>query len=713
MLKETRGKMGRMATHMVNVTAALAFMTAGTAWAEYEFVAGFGSFGTAKGQFNEPRGVTYEDGGRIVVADAANARIQICTDTGTCSEFGTPGVLTGEFDKPRELDFDSFNDEIVIADRGNDRIQFCKTWGSCDSMGGSGTGPAQFESPRGVAVYSTTQVVIADTENNRIQICDRQENCSVFGRLGGSPGQFDGPAGIAVNSSNQIIVADRLNNRIQVCNSTGSCTAFGSTGSGLGQFNAPTGLTVDSQDRIIVADQGNHRIQVCNNQGVCTAFGVFGSADGQLDSPWGVAVDNADRIIVSDSGNTRIQVFAETGTPVPVSIDSFTSSSGSVEAGQQVTLSWTVSNATSCTAFGGTGGWAGSTIDPAGGSAGIVIGTAGSYTFTLQCEGGGATDTKNVVVTASDPASVAINAGFNDAWFDPNTNGQGFLISVLPDAGIVFLAWFTYDTELPPQDAVANLGDPGHRWLTAQGVYAGNQSVMDIVLTSGGIFDESTTVSRTDPPGSDGTLILTFDDCYTGTIEYNIPSINRQGTIPIQRLTNDNAAVCEALSDETLVPPPVDPLNPVPFDLDNLMNAGLNDAWFNIATEGQGILVSVLPVSGIVFLAWFTYDTELPPQDAVANLGDPGHRWLTAQGVFAGGDSVLDLVITSGGLFDEPSVVDRTDPPGSDGSIVLSFENCYSGTVTYDITSINRQGVFPIQRIVTDNVPLCEALMTP
>ena len=44
------------------------------------------------------------------------------------------------------------------------------------------------------------------------------------------------------------------------------------------------------------------------------------------------------------------------------------------------------------------------------------------------------------------------------------------------------------------------------------------------------------------------------------------------------------------------------------------------------------------------------------------------------------------------------------------GSILLQFENCNSGTVTYDIPSIARTGVIPIERIALDNVPHCEKL---
>jgi hypothetical protein len=41
---------------------------------------------------------------------------------------------------------------------------------------------------------------------------------------------------------------------------------------------------------------------------------------------------------------------------------------------------------------------------------------------------------------------------------------------------------------------------------------------------------------------------------------------------------------------------------------------------------------------------------------------------------------------------------------------MLEFSTCNAGTVTYDIPSVDRQGVIPIERIVLDNVPLCYVL---
>jgi hypothetical protein len=138
-----------------------------------------------------------------------------------------------------------------------------------------------------------------------------------------------------------------------------------------------------------------------------------------------------------------------------------------------------------------------------------------------------------------------MNAGLNDAWYNPVTSGQGFYITVFPEMGYVALSWFTYDNVRPNEDVTANLGEPGHRWLNAVGAISGNQAVMNISYGEGGIFDSPTEVTEV----SDGTIILTFSDCSTGTVEYDIPSINQQGVVPIQRISGDNIALCETLSD--------------------------------------------------------------------------------------------------------------------------------------------------------------------
>jgi hypothetical protein len=68
---------------------------------------------------------------------------------------------------------------------------------------------------------------------------------------------------------------------------------------------------------------------------------------------------------------------------------------------------------------------------------------------------------------------------------------------------------------------------------------------------------------------------------------------------------------------------------------------------------------------------------------------------------------VLDTNVSSGGIFDAYPPAPARE---KDGTLTIEFEDCSNGTITYDIASIGRQGTIPIQRIVADNVPLCESL---
>jgi hypothetical protein len=142
------------------------------------------------------------------------------------------------------------------------------------------------------------------------------------------------------------------------------------------------------------------------------------------------------------------------------------------------------------------------------------------------------------------------------------------------------------------------------------------------------------------------------------------------------------------------------------------INAGLNDAWFNSATVGQGLLIATFPDRGEMFVAWFTYDTERPPENVTALLGEPGHRWLTAQGTYSGDTANLTIYVTEGGVFDAAEPVAATDLAG-DGTMTIEFSTCTEGLVTYEITSLGISGEIPIQRLTPDNVPLCEALANP
>lgn len=509
--------------------------------AQYEYDGQFGRLGSAAGQFDEPRGVAVDSDGRIIITESGNARYQVCTDDGMCSAFGGPGIESGEFDKPRGVAVNA-SDRIFIADRGNDRIQSCDDMGSCDDFDGREGSLGSFESPRGVAIDASGRVVVADTENHRIQICnDTGTTCNGFGSLGTSPGRFNAPSGVAVDSQGRIVVADRGNNRIQICSPQGNCSAFGRSGSAPGQFDTPSQVAVDSQDRIIVVDRFNDRIQVCDDTGNCSAFGSTGSGNGQFDLPWGVAVDANDGLVVSDLGNHRIQLFRR--VVAPVSIDSFTASPTSIRSGESVSFAWRVSNADSCEARNGTPAWRNLDLDPVQGEVDVPIEQTGNITFTLRCANAAGSRSVSVVVTVEAVATLQINPGLNDAWFNPLTSGQGFFFNVFPEAGVFFMAWFTYDVERPGEEVGAILGEAGHRWITAQGPFVGNTATLNATLSEGGLFDDPTAVTNS----GYGTVTVTFNDCDTAEVAYNFPEPGVAGVVPITRVVKDNVALCEAL----------------------------------------------------------------------------------------------------------------------------------------------------------------------
>jgi hypothetical protein len=168
---------------------------------------------------------------------------------------------------------------------------------------------------------------------------------------------------------------------------------------------------------------------------------------------------------------------------------------------------------------------------------------------------GGAPDSRNqtnetgfrIAKSTLNGLEFQISNGLNDAWFNPETIGQGLLITVFPNIEQMFLAWFTFDTERPPEDVMAILGEPGHRWLTAQGPYAGDTATLTLYVTEGGVFDSAEPVAETDPNG-DGTMTLEFADCKSGLVNYRIDSLDISGSFPIERITLDNVAQCETLS---------------------------------------------------------------------------------------------------------------------------------------------------------------------
>ncbi len=185
-----------------------------------------GVSGTNNSEFNAPFDVAVSpDGGTISVSDSTNNRIQqFSAANGTfIASFGTQGSAFGQFNAPKGLTYDS-SGILYITDSGNNRIVLAH---NTVIMGVTGTGGAdlgQFTGPLNISV-GKRGVYVADTGNNRVQKFDLPAQ-GLFNITSDNVGyalstNFNSPAGVAAvdNLTNELFyVADTGHNRVVLCN---------------------------------------------------------------------------------------------------------------------------------------------------------------------------------------------------------------------------------------------------------------------------------------------------------------------------------------------------------------------------------------------------------------------------------------------------------------------------------------------------------------
>jgi GH35 family endo-1,4-beta-xylanase len=286
--------------------------------------------------------------------------------------------------------------------------------------------------------------------------------------------------------------------------------------------------------------------------------------------------------------------------------------------------------------------------------------------------------TETVDVTLGfDIGEIAMNAGHAGAWYNPQIPGQGLFLDVEPESRFLFASWFTYTgagSDHPYQQ----------RWFTAQGSYAGSGATLDLYETLGGRFDDpqEPTTKRV------GELQLRFADCESGEAVYSIPGDGLKGAFPLERVVPGSAESCYRQSEPSV------------RSVD--INAGMDGAWYDPDTAGQGFLLDARPDpegGGFLFAAWFTFG------EGTAS----GQRWLTAQGSFDGPVASLDLYETKGGSFDDPRPT-TTQPAGT---LSLDFESCNNAIFRYLLSDTGAEGEVTTTRVVPGSDALCMELAAP
>ncbi len=116
-------------------------------------------------------------------------------------------------------------------------------------------------------------------------------------------------------------------------------------------------------------------------------------------------------------------------------------------------------------------------------------------------------------------------------WYDPERNGEGFLVEIGEAVANVF--WFTYDAE------------GNQRFLFGSTKLAENREELELNLyrTSGPVFGPEYDMQDLNIE-SYGSMTMSFTDCDNAIVEYSV--LGTQGELELQRLTAIGDLECTA-----------------------------------------------------------------------------------------------------------------------------------------------------------------------
>ena len=228
--------------------------------------------GTGSGAaFNLPYGVTIDNNGNAIVADAANGYIRKVTSAGVVTTLPGGSIQMTVMNVAVDA-----NGNIIYSEYYGHRIRKLTPGGAVTTLAGSGTAGfangtgtgAVINQPWGVTIDTSGNIIFSDSGNYRIRKINitTLEVTTLAGSGNGSPMYVDGtgdtasfstPAGLAIDNNGNVIVADYYGNSIRkVTNPGGVVTTLVERGT----FMAPFSVAIDKEGKIIVGDASNNRI---------------------------------------------------------------------------------------------------------------------------------------------------------------------------------------------------------------------------------------------------------------------------------------------------------------------------------------------------------------------------------------------------------------------------------------------------------------------
>ena len=175
-----------------------------------EFLSVIGCRGNKNGQFNQPRGLAFNNNKLLYVVDRDNHRVQVFQEDDTFAfAFGSKGNNPGQFQYPVRIAIDP-NNNILVTDHDANCIHLFTDNGQFKQTINSYRPCAITISPTGYLITGHLG------DDNKIRVWSpTYQLINQFGIKGSKQGEFRGIAGMAIDSSGTIYVAE-YNKRLQV-----------------------------------------------------------------------------------------------------------------------------------------------------------------------------------------------------------------------------------------------------------------------------------------------------------------------------------------------------------------------------------------------------------------------------------------------------------------------------------------------------------------
>ena len=215
-----------------------------------EFIRTFG-----QNSLNCPNGVHTDNTGRIFVGNRYDNKILVFGQNGEyISTFHNASSLS----EPRGLSFDA-DGNLIVCDAGNKCVRFFSPDGNIFKTVGAGRLRMPFN-----CLCFKGKVFVSDRDAHLIKVYNNNGRFLYeFGTHGTGDGELNYPTGLAVDKMGHLLVCSLANHRVQVFTLDGKFVAkFGEYGQHLGQMFSPTSVSVLKSGRIVVCEFQNNRLQI-------------------------------------------------------------------------------------------------------------------------------------------------------------------------------------------------------------------------------------------------------------------------------------------------------------------------------------------------------------------------------------------------------------------------------------------------------------------